>query len=301
MEWTESLKKSIEYMEENLLQNIGADDVADQVHMSSFYLQKGFKIMTGYSIGEYLRCRRLYLAALDVIADKEKVIDLAYKYGYDTPESFTKAFSRFHGVSPMQLKSNVHRIKTFLPLKIKVTVQGGDNMDYTVEKMNGFKVIGFEREFTLEDAYQQIPKFWDEFCADCMMPILQSGTARGEVQEVVRACKVGEFGVCIDDIGRDGRFRYLIAGTYEGGPVPEGMKTYELPDMEWAKFRCTGPMPGALQAVNSQIFHEWLPGNPDFEVAMGVNIEWYAFGDTRSKDYESGIWIPVRRRNDRNV
>ena len=83
MEWTECLKKAIDYMEENLLNNISAEEVSAEVYMSSFYLQKGFKIMTGYSIAEYIRCRRLYMAALDVIAGKEKVIDLAYKYGYD--------------------------------------------------------------------------------------------------------------------------------------------------------------------------------------------------------------------------
>ena len=295
MEWTESLKKAIDYMEENLLQNISADDVADELHMSPYYLQKGFKIMTGYSIGEYLRCRRLYLAALDVITDKEKVIDLAYKYGYDTPESFTKAFGRFHGVSPMQLKGNVHRIKTFQPLTIKVTVQGGNNMDFTVEAMKGFKVIGFEREFGFEDSYQNIPKFWGEFCEKCMTPGALDG-AEEEKRKVIRDCSVGEFGVCIDDTGKKGRFNYLIAGMYDGGPVPEGMKVYELPDMEWAKFRCTGPMPGALQAVNSRIFHEWLPGNPDYEVAMGVNIEWYSKGDTGAADYESAIWIPVKKK-----
>ena len=98
MEWTESLRGAIAYMERHLYEDIGADDVAEEVHISSYYLQKGFRIMTGYSIGEYIRWRRLYLAALDVISGEEKVIDLAYKYGYETPESFTKAFSRFHGI-----------------------------------------------------------------------------------------------------------------------------------------------------------------------------------------------------------
>lgn len=90
MEWTESLKRAINYMEKHLLEDIGADEVADQVYMSSFYFQKGFKIMTGYSIGEYIRNRRLYMAALELISNKEKIIDLAYKYGYDSPESLQK-------------------------------------------------------------------------------------------------------------------------------------------------------------------------------------------------------------------
>lgn len=79
--------------------------------------------------------------------------------------------------------------------------------------------------------------------------------------------------------------------------VPDGMTVYEFPDMEWVKFRCVGPMPGALQSVNTKIFKEWLPGNAEFEIAMGANIEWYsAEGNTTDVDYESGIWVPVKRK-----
>ena len=295
MEWTESLRSAISYMEQHLLEDINADDVAEQVHMSSYYLQKGFGIMTGYSVGEYIRNRRLYLAALDVISGKEKVIDLAYKYGYETPESFTKAFSRFHGVSPAQLKKDVHKIKVFLPLKIIVEIRGGNDMDVTVEKMTGFKLIGFERVFETEDAYQKIPLFWDEF-KEKYLGLLYGRTPKNELEETICNCKVAEFGICIDDLGEKGKFRYMIAGRYNGGQVPEGMSVYEFPDMEWAKFRCVGSMPGALQLVNTKIFEEWLPGNPDYEIAMYANIEWYSKGDMNSNDYESGIWLPVKRK-----
>ena len=122
MEWITSLRQSVDYMESHMLENIEVLDVAKEVHISPFYLAKGFKIMTGYSISEYMRCRRLYLAALDVLTGREKVIDIAYKYGYDTPESFTKAFSRFHGISPSQVKKDTGKIRTFLPLKISMSI-----------------------------------------------------------------------------------------------------------------------------------------------------------------------------------
>lgn len=298
MEWTESLKGAIQYIEQNLLKDIGADEVADEVHMSSFYLQKGFKIMTGYSIGEYIRCRKLYLAALDVIATDEKMIDLAYKYGYDTPESFTRAFSRFHGLSPAQIKKDTSKIKVFLPLKIKVLIQGGNDMDYVVEQMKGFKVIGFERVFSYETSYKEIPKYWDEFCEKYIQPMNNGNDPRNEVEQVVRDCMIGEFGVCVEDYPEKGKFRYLIAGPYNGGAVPEGMKVVEFPDMAWAKFRCVGSMPAALQSVNTKIFNEWLPGNLEYKIAMGANIEWYSKGDTSALDYESGIWIPVAKKNE---
>lgn len=297
MEWTESLRSAIDYIEDHLLDNISAEDIADHVHVSSFYFQKGFKIMTGYSIGEYIRCRRLYLAALDIAAGKGKMIDIAFRYGYETPESFTKAFSRFHGISPMQMKGRSDKIRTFLPLKIRILIQGGNQMDYAVEKKDKFQVIGFEREFSMDSSYREIPKFWDEFRENYLVRLLLGTEApKNAAEQVICDCMVGKYGICIDDIGKYGRFRYLIAGDYQGGPVPDGMTVYEFPDMEWAKFRCVGPMPGALQSVNTKIFEEWLPGNPDYKIAAGYNIEWYSKGNMSAPDYESSIWVPVVRK-----
>lgn len=295
MEWTESLRRTIRYLEEHLLEETGADGAAEAVHLSAFYLQKGFKIMTGYTIGEYIRCRRLYLAALDVLAGRGKIIDLACQYGYDTPESFTKAFRRFHGVSPAQLRREPGRLKVFLPLQITVSIKGGNEMDYTVEKMGEFQLIGFSREFSMDTSYQEIPKFWDEFNRR-IQEMLRSKGPEGALEQAIRDYGVGEYGVCVDAAGCR-EFRYMIAGRYSGGPVPEGMEVYTFPAAEWAKFRCSGPLPGALQAVNTKIFREWLPGNPDYTLARGGNIEWYSMaGAPSDPDYESAVWIPVERR-----
>lgn len=295
MEWTASFKRAIDYMEEHLLMDIGAEETAEAVHISSFYFQKGFKIMSGYSIGEYIRNRRLYLAGIEVIKSKERVIDIAYKYGYDTPESFTKAFTRFHGVSPMQLSKEPFRIKTFLPLTIEVTIKGGDKMDFVVEKMESMKLIGFEMICAFDTSYQEVPKFWDRFCEKYFIPMPAAEKIQGETEQVIADLGIGEFGVCMDDDG-NGKCRYLIAGTYKGGKIPEEMKVVEIPGYEWAKFRCIGAMPDALQTVNTRIFREWLPNNPDYEIAANLSLEWYAKGDTQSPDYESAIWIPVKRR-----
>jgi AraC family transcriptional regulator len=291
MEWTESLKRAISYMEAHLFDDIDGYDVAEAVHISPFYFQKGFKLMTGWSIAEYIRYRRLYLAALDVIAAGDKVIDIAYKYGYETPESFTKAFTRFHGVSPMQMKGDAHKIRPFLPLTISITIQGGSEMDYKIEKMEAFKVIGYERYFSLENAYRTLPQFWTEFLTNCTQHNYST-----QVQSVIEKCMIGEFGVCIDDKPETKKFTYMIAGRYDGGTIPPGMRVLEIPAAEWAKFRCTGPMPGALQAVNTEIFKNWLPGNPDYEMSESFNIEWYSNDDNSRPDYESSIWLPVKRK-----
>lgn len=298
MEWITSLRQAVEYMESHMMENIDVSDVAKAVHISPFYLQKGFKIMTGYSIGEYMRCRRLYLAALDILTGKEKVLDIAYKYGYDTPESFTKAFSRFHGIAPSQVKKDTGKIRTFLPLTISVSIQGGNEMDYTVEKMEHFQVIGLEREIPLESPYEELPKYWDEFQRKYDGILFGGREAKTEQEKAVRDYCIGEYGICIDDLNgeKEEKFRYLIAGTYHGGTVPAGMSLYSFPEMEWAKFRCYGKMPAALQTMNTRIYKEWLPGNPDYEIAIGADIEWYEKGDVNAPDYRSEIWIPVRKK-----
>ena len=224
-------------------------------------------------------------------------IDLAYRYGYDTPESFSKAFSRFHGISPAQLRQSPERLVTFLPLKITLSIQGGHGMDFTVEKMEGFQLIGVERGASPETSYQELPKFWDEFISAHCKPMWAGKAPETALEKAVCECNIGEFGVCIDDGSVPGRFRYLIAGKYDGREVPEGLTVVTLPGLEWARFRCSGPMPEALQSVNTKIFQEWLPGNPEFEISYGANIEWYSTGkDVSAADYESEIWLPVRRK-----
>ena len=104
--------------------------------------------------------------------------------------------------------------------------------------------------------------------------------------------------MCIRDRPDTGRFRYLIAGVYTQGDVPDGMTIYEVPALYWAKFSCVGPLPGALQSVNTKIFSEWLPNNSEYELAAGVSLEWYSSeGKTSDADYESAIWIPVKKKD----
>lgn len=292
MDWMESLRRALDYMEAHLREEIGIEEVAQAAFLSPFYLQKGFKILTGYTVGEYLRCRRLYCAGLELASGEEKIIDLALRYGYDTPESFAKAFRRFHGCSPHQVRSGAGALRPFLPLTISITLQGGKDMDYKIEAMEAMTLIGLRRQVPFENSYGIIPAFWDEFCRQC-----KAGQNPPEVQRAVEANGIGEFGLCAVGCPEDRAFDYWITGVYRGGPVPEGLETITLPALTWAKFRCVGPMPGGLQTVNTYIFKEWLPGNPDYTIAQGINLEWYSMGDTSAADYESGIWVPVVKKS----
>ncbi|WP_236354748.1 AraC family transcriptional regulator [Konateibacter massiliensis] len=275
----EALNESIEFMESHLLENITSLEVADSVHMSHFYYQHGFKILTGYTVGEYIRSRRLTLAGMELVQSKDKVIDIAYKYGYETPESFAKAFSRFHGFSPSQIRQNSYRLQTFNRLFVKISVEGGTNMDYRIEKKEAFQVLGLGKEFSMEKAYAELPQYWTDYYKKYGSP--------------KEAPVAGMYGIC-DDMQGNGKFRYIIADTYEGGEVPDGFEVVEIPAYSWAIFTCLGPMPGALQTVNTRIFSEWLPNNREYEIAADISIEMYTDGDNSAADYLSEIWVPVK-------
>ena len=296
MEWLSSIRTAINYMEEHLTDDISAQDVADRVYLSPFFLQKGFSLMTGYGIGEYIRNRRLYQAVRDLKETDDKVIDIAFRYCYETPESFTKAFSRFHGVTPSQVRDGAAG-KVFLPLTIQLSVQGGSQMDVKIAPMFPFKVIGFQNVFENETAYAEIPKFWNEICEKYAYSVYAGNAPANPYEQALVDNCIGEYGVCIDDIG-GGKFRYLIAGKYTGGAVPEGMVVYEFPRNAWAVFNCIGPNPQTLQSVNTRIFSEWLPGNPDYELSGNATLEWYdcVNGEMKDPDYHSAIWVPVKRK-----
>ena len=295
MEWLTGVRTAIKYIEDNLTRDISAQDVADQVHISPFFLQRGFLIMTGYGIGEYIRSRRLYEAAKELRETDDKVIDIAFRYCYETPESFSKAFHRFHGVTPMQVRNGA-RFKSFLPIKIKLTVHGGDQMDYKITPMFPFRLIGFQKIFDMETAYSEIPKFWDELCEKYANNVYAGNEPANAYEKALMDNCIGEFAVCIDDLGGNS-FRYLVAGRYSGGEVPDGMVLYEFPRGDWAIFNCVGQNPETLQGVNTRIFSEWLPGNPEYEISGNVTVEWYdTTGDPKAPDYHSQIWIPVKRK-----
>ena len=159
------------------------------------------------------------------------------------------------------------------------------------------RMIGFEKIVSFKNSYQEISRLWREFCECYCGQSRQDRTpAEERIRQTIAECSVGEFGVCVEDEADREHFRYYIAGAYQGGEVPEGMKVIEIPASEWAKFKCIGAMPDAMQTINTRIFKEWLPGNPTYEIAFHMNVEWYSNGDTCSEAYESGIWMPVKRR-----
>ena len=285
----QDLEKVIEYIENNLTKDISIKRLSKYVGISEYYLQRNFRILTGYSIGEYIRNRRLYLAACELRQNNSKIIDIAYKYGYETPEAFTKAFIRFHGVSPTKIMDNTNLIKIFLPLKINISIIGGEQMDYTVEKEDKFVIIGFTKTIKAGEGYEECPSFWDNVIGKYFKG------KNEEIKKVIRDNNVGEFAICIENAEHK-EFKYIIGGKYKGGNVPQEMELVDIPSTLWAKFRCVGPLPAALQTVNTKIWEDWIPNNNEYELNYPMDVEWYSDGDTNSSDYESAIWLPIKRK-----
>lgn len=285
MDWVESIGHALSYIEENITQELSIKQIARQALLSPFYFQKGFAMLCGFTVGDYIRRRRLTLAASELLATEEKIIDIAIKYGYDAPDSFTKAFTRFHGVTPTAVRREGAMIKSFAPLKIKLTLKGGHIMDYKIVKKEQFTIIGMSKVFKYEQATAEVPKLWGEYH--------QSGKSK---------VLCGLYGVNIDESMSGDTFEYLIADNYNpAGDVPEGLVTKVIPAHTWAVFPCVGPMPQTIQQVNQKIFSEWLPACADYEIAAGYNIEMYGnpvdFKKGLQDDkYYCEIWIPVKKK-----
>lgn len=242
-------------------------------------------MLCGLTVGEYIRQRRLTLAGSELVSTDEKIIDIALKYGYNSPDSFTKAFTRFHGVTPTSVRKDGAMIKSFAPLKIKFLLEGGYIMDYKIVEKDSFTVMGVSKVFKYDSATTKVPEFWTEHYE----------TGKGKY-----IC--GMYGVNIDESMGSDEFEYLIADNYNPSiEIPNGFVTKIIPKYTWAVFACKGAMPKSMIDVSRKIFSEWLPNCKDYEIAAGYNIEMY----TNTADYPQGnqdenyyseIWVPVKKK-----
>lgn len=284
MNWVKIIEDAVGYIEGNITGDLMVSRIAKEVNTSAFYFQKGFSMLCGYTVGEYVRMRRLSIAGEELLSSDEKVIDLAIKYGYDSPDSFTKAFTRFHGITPTDVRRGGAVLKSFAPLHIKLSLEGGCVMEYRIEEKPAFKVMGISRDFTYENANVEIPKFWDEaFIQASERPVM------------------GMYGVCFDEEMGGNQFRYMIADDLDAEQAErKHLEVQEIKAHVWAVFPCRGAMPLPLQEVNRRIFSEWLPAS-SYEIAEGYNIEYYSNPADFKKgmqdpEYYAEVWIPVKEK-----
>ena len=276
--WMEGFQASIDFIEQNLSEELSIDGIAARAALSPFYYQRIFGALCGMTVTEYIRARRMTLAAQELAGSEARVIDVAVRYGYQSPDSFAKAFQRFHGIAPSQAREPGASLRSFAPLHIKITLEGGNMLDYRIVEKAPFTIVGVKRRFNSETSYQEIPKFWSEWMTD-------------------RRGLRGVFGVCMDMDGKD--FDYWIADNYVPWvDIPEGCGTCQIPGGLWAQFLCKGPLPDSLQRVNTQIWTEWLPSLRGYALAGNYSLEWYMPPAENPADTVSYICIPLRKLED---
>ncbi|WP_075981252.1 AraC family transcriptional regulator [Bacillus massilinigeriensis] len=286
MGWVESLQRAIDYMETHLLEDMTIEEIAKEANASEFHFQRTFAILTDSSVGEYLRQRRLTLAAQELSNTNIKIIDLAYKYGYETPEAFSKAFRKQHGITPREARGNKGKLKAYNRLVIQVSLKGVEPMRYKIVKRESFQIVGVKREFSLinEENLKGIPLMWNDVHTNGTVEALVPFN-NGEIK--------GLLGVCVDKREQSAdKIDYWI-GTEHLGEKPDGFESLTIPASKWGVFEVHGPMPEAMQKTWRQIFSEWFPSN-HYEHAGTPELEVYPDEDSASPNYYSEIWIPLK-------
>lgn len=289
MNYTQGLQNAIDYIEEHLTDDLDIEEIAAQSGLSAFYFQRIFNILCDYSLGEYIRNRRLTLAGNELSGTDEKVIDIALKYGYDTPESFSRAFSRFHGITPSQAKKNSSPLKSFSRLSVEIHLKGGNIMDYKIVKKDAFKVLQKISTQSIDDEQNKntIPDFWTQSHQDgTVYKLLELATDRTNI-----------FGICYGNTPNNKKtFEYSIAALCgDNTEIPDGFSIKEIPARTWAVFECIGPMPDAIQKTWHKICSEFFP-TANYEPTYEMDIEAYPAGVMTSPDYRTEIWVTVKEK-----
>lgn len=286
MEWLTGIQNAIDYVEEHLTDNIDCEEVAKKAACSNFYFQRIFGILCGISLGDYIRSRRLTLAGNELRATDTKVIDIALKYGYESPESFTRAFSKFHGITPSEAKKDGVKLKSFSRISVKIILSGGSVMNYKIVEKEAFDVIEKVESHSIEDNANKksIPDFWTRSH--------QNGTVKTLLN--LTEDKTFIFGICYGNLTENAEiFDYSIAAAYSGDDaVPEGFRRNTVPARTWAVFECKGAMPDAIQNMWHKIVSEFFPTS-SYKPTYEMDIEAYSEGNMSDVDYYSEIWIPV--------
>lgn len=291
MNWIQGIQRAIDYVETNITDEIDFEEVAKQAYSSSFHFQRVFGIMCGMSLGDYIRERRLSLAGEELSKGSAKIIDIALKYGYDTPESFSRAFTRFHGVSPSEAKRG-GKVRIFTPLSVKLILTGGKKMDYRIEKKDAFQIV-CKRKIVgkpqAANATPDISAMWDTFGAD--------GTIDRLISYLPKNPSInGLLGICFSSELNEKQFPYGIGVEYDGRKIDEDLDVVTVPEATYAVFVGQGPLPDAFVETYNRIVTEFFPQSSQYEYGENLELEVYPSKDTSDPNYKFEIWIAVKEK-----
>ena len=289
------IQQAICYMEEHICENINYAEVAKSVHMSSYNFHRTFSFIVGMTANEYIRKRRLTLAAQELQTTDISVTDVAYKYGYESPESFSKAFSRFHGSTPKQAKQKGTKLHLFNPLVIKIILEGGSIMDYRIEHRERQQFIAlvkaFPNEISNDDNDHSIPDFWTECSEKNLIEPMRLLRAEG---------KRDLYGLCSPLRDSETHFNYGIGIMIDEDTdttklehfTQNGYSIWETEPADYAVFKCFGSDGDCLGETWSKFFKEFVP-QTGYTQTDDTDYEIYF------ENGESGLfcelWVPVKK------
>jgi AraC family transcriptional regulator len=286
MNWLKTLNSSLDYIEEHITEKIDCEDVAKNAFSSYYHFMRMFFVLSGLNLGEYIRNRRLTLAASDLVSSNEKIIDIALKYQYNTPESFSKAFKRFHGVTPRKAKLQQPELKMFSKLTFQIKLQGDYLMNYKIIKKNEITFKGIQKNISTNDGqnFVEIPKLWDE--------VMQNGVYKSLLE---KADDMGVVGICYDHDNEKNIFKYMIGIANEDAMI-EKSTTVTFEPQTYAAFKSVGALPKAIQNTIGQIYSEWFPSS-NFEHSGGPEFEVYTPGNAHDDNYVCYYWVPIVKKS----
>jgi AraC family transcriptional regulator len=290
MDWIKRLNSALDYMEEHLLEKEDIRKIAAAANTSHFHFQRMFAIITDITVAEYIRRRRLTLAAGE-IRKGEDILSTALKYGYESQASFTRAFSKMHGLTPAKSREPGARLKAYPPLTFNISITGAHSMEYEIREFESFTIAGVVREFTTIDGanMKEIPLFFQDMDKDGTIKKLMKKT------ETEGKLKGSLLGVCMDFKDETEKFDFMIGIEPGKESETEGLYRREVPALTWAVFPGEGKMPDAIQLVWKRIFSEWFP-SMDYEHADGPELEVYLPGPCEEGECPFEVWIPIKKK-----
>ncbi len=291
MDSLERLNRALVYIEDNLTGEIDYAEVERLALCSEYHFRRMFSYLAGVPLSEYIRRRRLTLAAFELAEGGARVIDLALKYGYDSPDAFTRAFASLHGVTPVEARAKRGSLRAYPRLTFQLTIHGVTDMKYRIVEKEAFAIVGLMKRVPLiyEGVNPHITEMWQSLNEEMIgaLKILSNTEPRGMISASVNFSEGRMDGGELD--------HYIgVATTLES---PQKFNRLQVPAGTWAVFESVGPFPETLQNIWGRIYSEWFPSST-YEAAPGPEILWNESKDTTLPAYRSEIWIPVRRRNE---